>query len=130
MKLTPEEELTVKSYEEKGETWARAHNKPGFWIEEMKKLYASVPSHRLIEFGCGGGRDAKQLIDIGFDYMGTDISATFLKEAKKNNPGATFTQMSLYDIPYKESSFDCFWALAVLLHIPKRRVDEALQNYS
>jgi SAM-dependent methyltransferase len=79
-----------------------------------------------LEIGCGGGRDAKELIALGYGYVGTDISAGLLEEAKKNNPGATFQQVSLYDLNFTEP-FDGFWCAAVLLHIPKRRIDEALQ---
>lgn len=126
MKLTPEEVQTMKTYDTQSVDWASKHSSERFWGEEMDRFEKLLPEGKVLEIGSGGGRDAKELIAKGYDYTGTDISQGLLEEAKKANPGAKFLQQSVYDLDFPKNTFDGFWASAVLLHIPKGRIDEAL----
>jgi len=128
MKLTPQEQQTVDAYDQNATVWAKSRNKKGDWAEEKKKLKQYVPTGKMLEIGAGGGRDARDLIDMGYEYVGTDISQGLLKEAQKNNPGATFLLQSVYELDFPDNSFDGVWACAVLLHMPKDRIDNALQS--
>ncbi len=124
--LTPEEKLTIATYDRQAENWSSSHATTNFWGEEMKRFEELLPSGRILEIGAGGGRDAKELIEAGYDYLGTDISVGLLEQARKNNPGVSFEKVSVYDLDYEEL-FDGFWCSAVLLHIPRDRIDDALQ---
>jgi len=124
--LTVDEETTIRTYNKLASEWASGHLDPDYWREEFTKFKELLPAGNLLEVGCGGGRDAKELIKLGYNYVGTDISEELLKEARIANPGAVFQQISLYDLDFPEP-FDGFWCAAVLLHIPKRRIHEALQ---
>ena len=82
----------------------------------------------MLDIGAGGpGHVARWLIENGFDYTGIDISSAMLEQVRKNNPGIEIKleQISVYDLDFDEP-FDGFWCSAVLLHIPKNRIDEAL----
>jgi ubiquinone/menaquinone biosynthesis C-methylase UbiE len=126
MKISKEEEKTTKFYDDNAEEWVSSHSGGRFWGGEIDRFYELLPSGKLLEIGSGGGRDAKDLIKLGYEYVGTDISEGLLKEARKHNPGATFLKQSVYDLDFPENTFDGFWASAVLLHIPKDRISEAL----
>ena len=128
MKLTKEEKLTIESYDLNAESWAAAHDQPEIFRTELNYLRKLLPQGKLLEIGCGGGRDAQKLIRKGYDYLGTDISKGLLEVAKKNNPGATFINKSVYDLDFPKDSFDGFWAAACLLHIPKSKIEVALQQ--
>lgn len=126
MKLTKEEEQTMKTYDTSASNWASKHSSERFWGGEMDKFGELLPKGKIVEIGSGGGRDAKELIAKGYEYTGTDISQGLLEEARKANPDATFLHQSVYDLDFPDDTFDGFWASAVLLHIPKDRIDEAL----
>jgi len=126
MKLTEEEVQTMRTYDTIAPNWASKHSSEKFWSEEMDRFEELLPDGKVLEIGSGGGRDAKELIAKGYDYIGTDVSQGLLDEAKKTNPGATFLHQSVYDLDFPDNTFDDFWASAVLLHIPKGRIDEAL----
>jgi SAM-dependent methyltransferase len=123
--LTKPEIITKQSYDSVSAKWADTHKTSRFWRENFDKFFELLPRGRLLEVGCGSGRDAQELIAQGYEYTGTDISAPQLEQARKNNPGAAFEQISLYDLDFPEP-FDGFWAAAVLIHVPKGRIDEAL----
>ncbi|TSC89420.1 MAG: type 11 methyltransferase [Microgenomates group bacterium Gr01-1014_5] len=128
MNLSRDERLTIASYDNMAEAWAREHATPGWWSEEIAKFKGYLPTGKIIEVGSGGGRDAKELVEAGYGYVGTDVSSGLLVEAKKLNPGVAFLNQSVYELDFPDNSFDGFWASAVLLHIPKNRIDEALQS--
>jgi SAM-dependent methyltransferase len=128
MKLTPEEEKTIQAYDQNASAWAGSRNQKGVWGSEKKKFFSYLPHGKILEIGSGGGRDAKELIEHGYEYIGTDISKGLLEEARKNNPDTTFLYQSVYDLYFPPETFDGFWASAVLLHMPKDRIDEALQS--
>lgn len=125
-RLTGPEEITRQSYDQGAAAWSSSHSVPKFWGEDFDKFFELLPTgSRLLEVGCGGGRDARELIAFGYDYTGTDISAGQLEQARQNNPGALFEQVSVYDLDF-DKPFDGFWCAAALLHIPKGRISEAL----
>ncbi|CAN5199518.1 hypothetical protein BH09PAT2_BH09PAT2_03230 [soil metagenome] len=128
MKLTPQEKLTIEAYDQNATVWADSRNKQGVWGNEKNKFHQYLSHGKIIEIGSGGGRDAKDLIALGYDYIGTDISNGLLEVAKKNNPGVSFFLQSVYELDFNPDSFDGFWASAVLLHMPKDRIDEALNS--
>jgi len=124
-KLTPAEQITKESYDRVATQWEADHDIIEFWEESLYKFHELLPAGRLLEIGCGAGRDAQDLIRLGYKYVGTDISGPQLVLARKNNPGARFEQVSLYDLDFPEP-FDGFWCAAVLVHVPKNRTVEAL----
>lgn len=128
MKLSPEEKQTVDTYDEMAEDWVARHSSAGWWKEEIEKFKSFQPNGKILEVGSGGGRDAKELIEAGYEYTGTDVSKGLLREARKVNPGVEFLNQSIYELQFPENHFDGFWASAVLLHIPKNRIDAALQS--
>lgn len=127
-KLTRPEEVTKRSYDRLAKEWAVGHNTDDFWGENLQKFHELLPKGKVLEIGCGSsGRDARDLIKLGYDYTGTDISSGQITEARKQVLGAHFIHQSVYDLNFNEP-FDGFWAAAVLLHVPKTRMDEALQS--
>ena len=125
--LTEEEKLTKKAYDNSAAAWATYFNAAEGWKDELKKFHKLLPNGRILEIGAGTGRDAENLVNLGYDYTGTDISDELLKKAREKLPQQKFIQMSLYNLKFPEK-FDGFWASAVLLHIPKNKVDRALQK--
>jgi SAM-dependent methyltransferase len=95
--LTEAESDTADAYDAMAENWTKAQTKVLFWEDEIRQFHDLLPSGRILEIGAGGGRDAKEFIALGYDYVGTDISANMLRVARRVNPGAIFEQASLYN---------------------------------
>jgi len=127
--LSEAEQATVDSYNRNAEHWSSLHSTPGGSFLEMRTLRTELPKGaKILDIGSGSGRHARELTSLGFDYTGIDISEGLLEEARKRNPDAKFLKMSMYDLDFLPDTFDGFWAIASLLHIPKARIDEVLQG--
>lgn len=127
MHLTEHEQKTINTYNSFALEWSDTHN-THIYQPEMDYLKKLLPVGKILEVGSGNGRDAKALIALGYDYIGTDISESLLKIAQSNNPGAKFLLKSVYDLDFSIDQFDGFWCSAMLLHIPKSNIDQALQS--
>lgn len=125
------EKRTINYYDQNAEKWINSHGgkrEESYWVSEMVKFHELLPKGKVLEIGSGAGNDAYALIRLGYNYTGTDASGGLLKVAQERNHQATFKNVSVYDLDFPEKSFDGFWCVATLLHIPKSRIDEALQK--
>ena len=78
----------------------------------------------VIDIGCGEGFIINCLNRP--DITGVDISKKALDIAKRKNPGCNFCTGSVYDLSFKESSFDLVIATEVLEHL--ENPEKALQE--
>lgn len=125
--LLPEERTTLITYDKIAKIWAARHNNEDFWAAELKRFHELLHRGEILEIGSGGGRDINSLLAYGYRYTGTDISDGLLKIVSKKFPKQKFYKQSVYELSFPKK-FDGFWCAAVLLHVPKVRIDEALQR--
>lgn len=121
-------ERTITTYNKIAKQWNKDHYNPNFWAEEFKVFQNLVHGRKIIDIGCGAGRDAVFFVNNGFDYTGIDASAGMLDEARKRLPKAKFVLMDFNNLDFPDETFDGFWASASLLHSPKDKVGQVLQN--
>jgi ubiquinone/menaquinone biosynthesis C-methylase UbiE len=81
---------------------------------------------KIIDIGCGTGRDAEELIRRGFDYTGIDASKGMLKVARNRVKGGKFEIGDFYKLDFEDDTFDGFWAAASLFHVPKKDIDKVV----
>ena len=88
---------------------------------------AKLPLHaKILDAGCGPGRDSEFFASKGYTVTGIDLSQKFIEIAKKAAPTATFALMDLRKISFPKESFDGIWACASLLHLERIEVPAVL----
>jgi SAM-dependent methyltransferase len=125
------EKQTIEYYDQNAEKWVGLNGgrrEVSYWVSEMERFHELLPVGRVLEIGSGAGNDAFALTSLGYDYIGIDASSGLLIVAQERNPQATFKNISVYDLDFPEKSFDGFWCVATLLHLPKDRIDEAMRR--
>ncbi len=80
------------------------------------------PSPRILDLGCGDGRDTSFLNSLGADATGLDLSHSMIRLARKNYPDCTFVLGDMRRTPFHDDTFHCVWASASVIHIPKREL--------
>jgi len=82
------------------------------------------PGARILDFGCGSGRDAKHFLDAGFDVTATDGSLELCKLAEQfiGQPVRHELFQDLADV----DAYDGIWACSSILHLPKPELADVL----
>lgn len=85
------------------------------WEKAVASTYYP-PTAKILDIGCGMGREAFGLHDMGFDLTGVDISEKAIKAANKfasdSNRQISFLVADGMDLPFQHNSFDVvvIWA--------------------
>lgn len=121
---------TVNTYNKIASDYSLTHFSISFWKKEFSIFKKLLPAGKIIDIGCGAGRDGVLFTDVGYKYLGIDASREMINEAKKRVISGKFEVMDFYEIKFPENTFDGFWCAASLLHIPKKRISKVLKNIS
>ncbi len=86
---------------------------------------------RVLDLGCGTGLPhARYLVEKGFDVLGVDLSEEMVKVASKNVPEATFVQLSMNEITYRDEFDGVVSSFSMLLLPPDLFKETAWRIYS
>lgn len=89
--------------------------KPSPIVAETMQKYSISREHRLLEIGCGEGRDARPLLEQGYDLLATDVSAEAISYCKNAMPDhAEHFRVLDCVAGTLEESFDFIYAVAVV----------------
>ncbi len=124
--------MTLKYYQDNAQTFF-----DGTVNVDMSSLYETFTTHlapgaRVLDAGCGSGRDAKAFKEMGYQVEAFDASPAMVELAREHT-GLPVQRMTFADVDWKEE-FDGIWCCASLLHVPAvelpgvmRRLAEALK---
>lgn len=119
--------ITIKSYDKTVKEYT-AHVANLHPLKDSKKFLSLLPKKaKILDLGCGSGRDAKIFADKGFNIVGIDLSREMIASAKKKVKNAEFEVMNILRLKFKENIFDGVWANASLLHIPKKDIAKVIK---
>ncbi len=108
------------------------HNADQFFTEtfslDMTEIYAPFlarlqPGNRILDAGCGSGRDALAFKQSGFEVAAFDASPQLVKLARTQT-GIAVQCSSFLDFQEKPDSFNGIWACASLLHLPPAQLQQ------
>lgn len=128
MKEDPVKE-TIECYEVTAEDYARGRLDPEVMRKQLEFFIANLQGKKVLDVGCGPGRDVKFFTDHGLEAIGIDLAENLLQIAQRVAPKVTFLKMDMRALGFAVGSFDGLWVLASLLHIPKEEVPATLRGF-
>lgn len=98
---------------------------------DMESLYQPFLAHlsvgaRILDVGCGSGRDSLAFKNKGYEVEAIDYSVAMVQKAKELT-GIEVKHQSFYDLEQVEC-FEGIWACASLLHCERRRLVDVIQK--
>ena len=83
---------------------------------------------RILDAGCGPGRDLSAFARMGYKITGMDASKEMVRLAREAS-GEEVLHLSFQDINW-DGEFDGVWACASLLHVPEAELPEVFRRIS
>jgi SAM-dependent methyltransferase len=105
----------------------RRHRRPPLLVKWLKSLPADA---RLLDLGCGGGKDAGYLGQRGYRVVGVDRTSALLSAGRRRYRSLPLVRADLRQLPFQAMSFDGLWAAASLMHLPKPVARRTLTDLS
>ena len=96
-------------------------------IQTLLDAITGVPPYRILDLGCGPGRDLVPFRDLGHMVVGLDGCPEFVAMAQAVS-GCEVWQQDLLAMTLPTSSFDGVFANAVLFHVPSRALPVVLDG--
>ncbi|MCH9812991.1 MAG: class I SAM-dependent methyltransferase [Epsilonproteobacteria bacterium] len=86
---------------------------------------------RLLDIGCGSGRDASFMASNGFNVTAIDASEQMITEAKNHHLELS-QDLHVIKLPdglnFEKESFDGIYSIATLMHLTKEEIDLSLEK--
>jgi len=126
MRDKPDIEATIAYYDENAEAFvARTLNAD--LADAYRRFLIHIPDGgRILDAGCGSGRDTKYFIEQGYETVAIDASREMVRYAS-GLTGQPVLHNKVQDLTY-ESEFDGAWACASLHHIGKGEIGDAVRR--
>ncbi len=122
------EEITIAEYQA-----TAASFRDGTWDHDVSQnrnaLIAALPRHpgRILDLGCGPGRDLVAFQQLGHEVVGLDATPAFVEMAKAV-AGCEVWQQNFLNLELPDQYFDGIFANASLIHVPQAEMVRVLQD--
>jgi len=123
----PTSATTLTHYEQRADAfWAgtREHDVRQN-IEELLRHLEGEPPFRILDFGCGPGRDLKAFTELGHEAVGLDGAPSFARMAREYS-GCEVIEQDFLALDLPRERFDGIFANASLFHVPTAELPRVL----
>ena len=116
---------TLEFYEANAEEYA-AESLTHDVLDDRGRFISRLPrGARILDLGCGSGRDSFAFSRLGFEAVPVDGSKNMCREAERYT-GLPVRCLTFSELDYEEE-FDGVWACASLLHVPSAELPDVLK---
>jgi SAM-dependent methyltransferase len=94
-------------------------------IDALLSEIEGVAPFRILDFGCGPGRDLRAFVERGHAPIGLDGAASFVRMAR-DHAGVEVWEQDFLALDLPDAAFDGIFANASLFHVPIRELSRVL----
>lgn len=119
---------TIKYYEENANSLTSRYESADVPEVQQLLLQTFENNSKLLEIGCGSGRDASFMTKNYFDVTAIDGSKNMIEEAKKVHPELSqklFHKTLPNDLEFNQT-FDGIYSIATLMHLSKNDLEKTI----
>lgn len=126
MKDMSSKEATLQFYKDHAQDFVKGTLSADMSEARQHFLQCLPESARILDFGCGSGRDTKAFLDLGYQVDACDGSEELCRIASEVT-GIPVRHMFFQDLD-ETGVYDGIWACASILHLPKEELAAVLRK--
>ena len=111
---------TIEYYNQNADMFAQGTRLVDFTIVQERFRKMLPVGSRILDFGCGSGRDTKYFLEKGYQVAATDGSAELCRLA------GSFTGIKVKEMLFQEldasGKYEGIWACSSILHLSKKEL--------
>lgn len=119
---------TLSYYNQNADAFIEGTRKADMSSQYCVFLKYLLPGCKILDLGCGSGRDSVWFSSLGYEVTAVDGSAELCKRIEANY-GIHARCIKFEELSF-ESEFDAIWACASLLHVKKADMLNVLEKVS
>jgi SAM-dependent methyltransferase len=96
-------------------------------IDALLRQIETAPPYRILDFGCGPGRDLRTFAGLGHNVIGLEGAAEFVTMARAES-GCEVWQQDFLKLALPDEYFDGVYANASLFHVPSLELPRVLEQ--
>ena len=117
---------TLEYYDQNAEQFFKTTADVDFTETQDRFLRYLEPGSRILDLGCGSGRDTRYFLEKGYQVDATDGSAEICRLASEYT-GIPVKQMLFSELD-AVSEYDGIWACASILHLPEEELRDVMHR--
>ena len=117
---------TLEYYDHNAEQFFKTTAEVDFTGTQDRFLRYLEPGSRILDLGCGSGRDTRYFLEKGYQVDATDGSAEICRLASEYT-GIPIKQMLFSELD-AVSEYDGIWACASILHLPEEELRDVMHR--
>ena len=111
---------TIEYYNQNADMFAQGTRLVDFTVVQERFAKMLPAGSRILDFGCGSGRDTKYFLEKGYRVEATDGSSELCKLAS-DFTGIEVKEMLFQDLDAR-GKYEGIWACSSILHLSKREL--------
>jgi SAM-dependent methyltransferase len=123
---------TIKAYDNNSQFYADKFDSYGIRADDIDRALKLNESgcDRVLELGCGNGRDAQYIVSkVGKDnYVGIDASEGLVMLAKEKVSPVTFQVKDMREVSYETETFGVIFSFASMLHVNREELSDIVEK--
>ncbi|MFB6175258.1 MAG: class I SAM-dependent methyltransferase [Candidatus Nanohalobium sp.] len=123
-------ETPEKFYTKGAEQFAEKYSieeMPQNYIDFLDNFAEKVNNGKVLDAGCGHGRDTEYLTERGLDVVCVDLAEGMIEHAKNNKKG-NYKIMDVRDLEFEDKEFAGVWCNTVMHFFPPEEMPEILDE--
>ncbi len=120
---------TIDLYNSLADSYAKQVQDRGPFMQRKKFVSMLPPGAKILDVGCGSGRDCKFFSQEGFKVTGIDRSEKLLEIARIAAPRAKFYSADIRHLSFEKNMFDGIWSCASIVHISHNEMQQVFNSF-
>ena len=87
-------------------------------LESLEKFIKMLNGEKVLDVGCGGGKDSNFFEKMGLEVYSLDISEIMCSLTKKRIDIGEVINSDMNMLPFRENVFDGIWCNSSIVHLP------------